>query len=310
MVVLPSPPFLQKGDCIGIMAPAGQLTDVDAFSKGIAILKEMGFAVKYPRDLWPGAGYLADCDDRRAGELHDLFRDSEVKALLSVRGGFGCLRLLDYLDLELIKEFPKLIIGFSDITILQNHLYQRLQLPSIHGPVLTSLCNLSDQALERFFLTVTGQYDHPVKVEQLEILKSGGDVKAPLIGGNLASLVSLLGTRFDQSWEGNILLLEDINEPLYKVDRMLTQLSHAGKFNGLKAILLGDFSLSETSLNITEKYRYQEAIWQRLLELCGRETYPIWANLPYGHFPGNFAVPIGLPVNISHSSGQLWTTPH
>jgi len=292
------PPFLGKGDTIGIIAPAGQIANRDAFWQGIRILQEMGFAVKFPRDLWPGDGYLADCDKNRVKELHELFCDPETKVLLSARGGYGCLRLLAHLDLDLVRQNPKLIIGFSDITILQSFLWQRLGLVSIHGPVLTSLPTLSAGALERFFLTLTGKYDIPVKPGDLEVIKSGRDVSGLLAGGNLASLVSLLGTEFDFSWENHVVLLEDINEPLYKIDRMLTQLHHAGKLKNLAALLLGDFSLADNSGNATGRYRHLEQIWQRVLDLCCNESYPIWTNVPYGHFSGNFAVPLGLSIEL------------
>jgi len=303
------PAFLNKGDTVGIIAPAGQIVNKDAFTQGIKILKEMGFLVKFPRDLWPGDGYLADCDENRVNELHELFRDPEIKVLLSARGGYGCLRLLSNLDLDLVRQNPKLIIGFSDITVLQSFLWQRLGLVSIHGPVLTSLPTLSASALERFFLTLTGKYDIPVKPDELEVIKSGKDVRGSLVGGNLASLVSLLGTSFDFSWENSVVLLEDINEPPYKIDRMFTQLHHAGKLKNLGALLLGDFSPADNPGNATGRYRYHELVWQRVLDLCRSESYPIWANLPYGHFPGNFAVPLGLSIEISHSAGTVCTRP-
>ena len=122
-----SPPLhpdpLKKGDTIGIIAPAGQLQDKTRFARGIAILQEMGFLVKFPRDLWPGPEYLADSDDNRGCELNRLFRDAKIKALISMRGGYGCLRMLDKVDIASVARHPKILVGFSDITILQNYLY-------------------------------------------------------------------------------------------------------------------------------------------------------------------------------------------
>lgn len=295
---------LRRGDTIGIIAPAGRLVDTSRFDSGIAILREMGFNVVFPRDLWPGTEYLADSDENRASEFNRLYGDPEIGALLCLRGGFGCLRMLDRIDLDLVATHAKMIIGFSDITVLENYLFQKTGLISLHGLVVTSLGDASSPALERFFLCLTGRWDEPLTIKKLEILRDGPTVTAPLIGGNLASLISLLGTPYDLSWDEKIVFLEDINEPAYKVDRMLTQLSLAGKFARLAGLIVGDFSGLYPG-NSSQQDSYLEGIWERLLVLCADGDFPIWGNFPSGHFPHNMTLPLGAQTQMQSGNARL-----
>lgn len=301
-MLIPKP--LCIGDTIGIIAPAGQLAGEEKFIAGVKILQEMGFKVKFPRNLWPGHGYLADRDDNRIQEFHALLRDPEVKALLAVRGGYGCLRMIGGIDLELAAAIPKMIFGFSDITLLHNYLHDQKQLVTFHGPVLNSLCDLSEPALERFYRTLLGKWYEPIPIPKLEILRDGEMVAAPLAGGNLASLLTVLGTRFDFSWKNKIIFFEDINEPAYQVDRMLTQLFLAGKFDGVRGLLLGDFAFPAKDKK-NEKLQYVESIWTRVLELSEEYDFPIVANLPIGHFAENFTVPMGISARLNSNRKQL-----
>lgn len=301
-MLLPQP--LKKGDLLGIIAPAGMLGDTSLFHSGVRILSEMGFEVKFPRELWPGCDYLSDCDANRATELHSFFRDSEVKGLVSMRGGYGCLRILDKIDLALITSHPKLLIGFSDITVLQNYLYLKTGLVSLHGPTLTSLASSTKETLERFQTSLLGQWNLPIHDKSIVRLQGSASVTAPLVGGNLASLTTLLGTRYDTDWSGKIVFLEDVNEPLYKIDRMLTQLSAAGKFDSVKGIILGDFSppKNESSLNAL---RYKESVWTRVLEVCADKQVPVWGNFPSGHCVQNITFPLGALATMDSGSCGL-----
>lgn len=300
--LLPTP--LRKGDTLGIIAPAGQLYDKDRFTAGVRILREMGFQVSFPRNFWPGTAYLADGDRERTREFNDLLRDSEIKGLIALRGGYGCLRILDKIDLSLVADNAKILVGFSDITILQNYLYEKTGLVSLHGPVVTSLASMTRESLSSLFSCLTGHWSHALGPARLEILQKGSKGKGILVGGNLASLITLLGTRFDCSWDDRIVFLEDTNEPLYKIDRMLTQLKLAGKLDNIAGLLLGDFSSSET-VDELEKLRYREAIWSRVLELFSGNGFPIWGNFPSGHCPHNHTFPLGVMALMNNDTGRL-----
>ncbi len=299
-----SPLPLKKGDTLGIFAPAGQLSDKNRFHNGVAVLREMGFNVVFPRDLWPGKEYLADNDENRASEFNRLFGDPEVGAVIASRGGYGCLRMIDKIDLALVTTHSKMIIGFSDITVLQNYLYQKAGLISLHGPVVTSLGDTSSPALERFFLSLTGRWDEPLVVKKIEILRDGPTLTAPLVGGNLASLTSLLGSPYDFSWDDKIVFFEDINEPAYRVDRMLTQLSLAGKLDRLAGLLVGDFSGLYPG-NSAQQISYLETLWKRILELCKKGDFPIWGNFPSGHTQHNLTLPVGALTQMQSGKCRL-----
>ena len=292
------PPLLKRGDTIGLAAPAGPIKE-EVLRQGLELLWACGLKkVKVAPDICRQQNYLAGSDSRRLEELHHLWEDDEVKAILAVRGGYGCARILPQLDFELIARKPKLLIGFSDLTILLNVIHHQTGLVTFHGPMLSTLVRDGRSQLEAMFneLTVHGQENLTIK--GLEILRPG-EAEGPLIGGNLTCLAQLLATPYEPHWQGAILLLEEINEPAYKVDRLLTQLSLAGHLDRVVGIILGEF-LDSDCHTINDL----DLIWQRTLELTP-ETIPVWANFPAGHGPRNILLPIGRPVRMDSGTGTL-----
>jgi muramoyltetrapeptide carboxypeptidase len=298
------PKSLQPGDCIGIIAPAGQIQDSTALEQGISILKDMGFEVKLPRNLWPGTGYLADTDKNRALEFHKMWADPEISALLPLRGGFGSLRLLPFLNPDDIKKEQKLLLGFSDITVLHCALHQSNNLISLHSPVLTSLSSISSESRQRFFASLTGNWNKSLQLGQIEVLRGGPSIQGKLIGGNLCSLMSMLSTSIDLDWSESILFLEDVGEPLYKIDRMFSQLWHCGKLNHPAGIILGNFSINYEQDSL-ETIRFHEEIWKRVLELTESSGMPIWGNFPIGHGKDNMTLPHGADALMDSNKAML-----
>ncbi len=289
---LPSP--LQKGDYIGIAAPSGPVTSI---SYGIRMLQDAGLQTIVSSDIARRDNYLAGTDHRRIQELHDLFRNPKVKAIWAIRGGFGCARIINGLDYDLIKQNPKIIIGFSDLTVLLNTIQQQTGLITFHGPVLSTIMRDGSEVLNDCLNTLSRPISANIKIKGLEILRPA-EAEGRLVGGNLTCLLSLLGTPYEPDWQNAILLLEDINEPAYKVDRMLTQLQQAGCLDRLNGIILGDFLDNElrTLSDI-------ELIWQRILDIS--TNIPVWANFPMGHGSRNMILPLGLPVLMDSNSGNL-----
>jgi muramoyltetrapeptide carboxypeptidase len=299
-----NPPALTEGDTIGVIAPAGRLVDQDRFFSGVQVLQEMGYQVRYPRKLWPGIDHLADSDQRRGQECNEMFADQDIKAIVALRGGFGCLRMLNKINLTAVASHPKFLVGFSDVSLLQNYLAIHTGLISLHGPVMISLSTCEDSARHRLAQCLRGHWREPLPLAGVEVLRAADLVAAPLLGGNLASLVSIIGTPFDFSWKGKIIFLEDINEPAYRVDRMLTQLFLAGKFKNIAGLLLGDFSgLHPPGDQLQELYL--NTICKRVLELCKDEHFPIWANLPIGHRANNQTLPLGAMAVLERDGAQL-----
>jgi len=298
------PPPLAPGDTIAVFAPAGDCRDEKSFAAGIRILRDMGFQVRWPKEMWPGHGYFAARDQARASELHRLFADSEIRALIALRGGYGCQRLMPLLDFALFRQNPKYLLGFSDITILLNQLVERADLFCLHGPTLCSLPETERPALEALYAALTGSETATIHPEKLEVI-CPGQAKGIVKGGNLSNLVCLLGTPYDIAWDGAIILLEDIYEPPHRIDRMLTQLALAGKFDKVAGILLGDFTLGQNQ-SAADKIRYTEMVWQRAGELLTGRGIPVWAGLDFGHCPKNYPFFLGAAMTMDSRQGRLY----
>lgn len=304
MTNLHIPQTLQAGDCIGIIAPAGEVRELNDLNTGVAILKAMGFEVKLPTQLWPGKGYLADTDRNRAQEFHRMWADPEVKALMALRGGFGCLRMLPFLDPQEINKENKILIGYSDITVLHAALQHTNSLISFHGPMLCGLSGITEKSRQRLYACLTGRWDKAITETGIEVLRDGEPARGTLIGGNLSTLMSLLATPMDMDWSDKILFLEDVGEPLYRLDRMLTQLWHSGKMEHVKGLILGDFSLSSNQDSL-EKIRFHEEIWNRVLELTRSCNMPVWGNFPVGHGRDNLTLPHGAEALMDSNRVRL-----
>ncbi len=304
MALIPAP--LEPGDCIGVIAPAGYLAEPEFYHRGCGILREMGFAIHEPGKSWPGWGYLADRDEARLAELHRMFAEPAVKAIFALRGGFGALRLLGKIDLRLIETNPKLFFGFSDITILHNHLFDQTGLICMHGPGLASLCRTEQDSLERLYQCLRGNW-HKTLSEPIELVQAddqpGAIVEGPLLGGNLASLVTLLGTPWFPDLKGAVLLLEDVNEPLYRLDRLLSQLWFSGATEEVSGIILGQFGDQDTEA--LEQLKRHEFVWNRVRELTAARPVPVWGNFPAGHTGKNLTLPIGAWCRMDSDRRRL-----
>lgn len=285
---------LKKGDTIGIIAPAGPVRNEDDFAAGLKILTDLGFKTRYQNNILRHNSYLAGTDQERLTELHELWRDPEVKAIMAVRGGYGCLRLLPELDFALIRRQPKMLMGFSDLTTLLTAISRQTGLITFHGPMLTTLPRSDQDSREAFFNLLTGRATPKLKVKGLEILKSG-QKSGRLLPGNLTSLVHLLGTPWEPEWRDAILVLEDIGEAPYRIDRMLTHLAAAGRLEQIAGLILGDF----------DQCGEVEPIWERAIELLTHRDIPIWANFPCGHGARNLSLPVGAEAQLDSSSGSM-----
>jgi muramoyltetrapeptide carboxypeptidase len=291
------PATLQRGDIIGLVGPAGPWQE-ETFRKGVQILSELGFQTTFPRNLLEQQGYLAGSDSHRHDTFTEIWRDPDVKAVMAVRGGYGSLRILNELDYNLIKEFPKIIVGFSDVTSLLSAITKETGLVTFHGPMLTTLKTSDRESVQNLFTTLCSPTPQALKPADLEILRPG-TARGTLLGGNLTTLTHLVSTPYELPWHDAILFIEDIGEAPYRLDRMLTQLSLAGRFDSITGLILGTF------VDCGD----QEEIWSRVLELFQKDI-PIWANFPVGHGPRNITLPIGSSAKMDSSTGSLSFTKH
>lgn len=286
-MIKPTP--LKERDAIGIVAP-GSPVNPELFSKGVNILEDMGFRVVYGKFVLERNGYLAGSDIQRLADLNMMVMDEYIKAIIAARGGFGCLRLLEGLNLNEFKLHPKLVIGFSDCTSLLNIVSQRSSLITLHGPVVTQLSTISEESRASLRSMLTMAEYPPISMNSAHLVRRAS-VSGRLAGGNLTTLCHLIGTPFEPDFSESILILEDTNEPCYRIDRMFTHMKLAGKFDKVKGFLLGSF------LGVSEI----EAVWDRVLELCPDNSVPVWGNMPIGHGDNNYTWPIGAKVELDKS---------
>jgi muramoyltetrapeptide carboxypeptidase len=284
-------PALRPGDPVVVVAPA-MAFDRRSFEAGLEIIARR-YRVRYDPGVLARHRYLAGTDERRLGELAAALADTDARAVFCARGGYGVLRLLSRLNITTMA--PKAIVGFSDVTAL-HQLLQREGLVSIHGPVLTQLSRLDARTHARLFELL--ESDSPAAALTGTETYVGGVAEGPLLGGNLSVLTRLLGTPFLAPLEGAILLLEDVGERPYRLDRMWTHLTLAGVFRQVRGIVLGAFTGCE------EKHAdYSSA--DLLRDLAGATGLPCAAGFPIGHGEHNQPVPLGVRVQLDAGSRSL-----
>jgi muramoyltetrapeptide carboxypeptidase len=291
---LHKPRALRPGDFVAVTAPAGPF-DRASFEAGLAVVGKR-YRLKYEPRIYDRHRYLAGDDQRRLGELTRALTDPAVQAIFCARGGYGTMRLLEQLDIQVAERATRApLVGFSDITAL--HQWRlRDGFMGIHGPVLTQLGRLAPAAHERLFSLL--ESDSPPAPLQAATTLVPGVVEGPLVGGNLAVFTQLLGTPYLPNLQGAILLLEDVGERPYKLDRMWMHLQLAGVFRQIAGIALGMFIDCEAR---GEEYTSQEVI-RELAEATG---LPCAAGFPIGHGDVNEAMPLGLPVRLDATARQL-----
>lgn len=299
------PPAYRRGMKVGIVAPASPVSRTE-WQRVKSSLEAIGFTLVYDEaQLLDNKHFLAGSDATRVAALHRLFQDPEVGIIWCVRGGYGTMRLLDGLDYDLIRRNPKILIGFSDITALLHAIWQRTGLITFHGPVGTSEFTAYTQR-EMSHQLMSGRVPHtialPAIVEQsmyraAQHTEYQAQVLAPgmatgrLIGGNLTLMASLLGTPYDVDYRGKILLLEEVGEAPYRIDRLLTQLRLAGKLDEVAGIGLGVFK------DCSNRQKSGELL-QVLRDRLGDLGVPVVYGLAFGHVANNFTFPIGVAARL------------
>lgn len=280
---------LQPGDCIGVTAPGFFIQD-DDFGESIKILEEAGYRVKLAPSCTSHEGYLAGSDQIRAKDINDLFADDEVDAILCLRGGYGSVRVLGRLNYDMIAAHPKLLIGYSDVTALQAALLERSGLVTAYGPMITSLKpDMKEYTLEQFLDGLSGK----VPAGEIVLPEEGelktlapGKAEGYLTGGNLSVVASLVGTEYELQGNGALLILEEVGEPPYKVDRMLRQLYDSGLFDRVNGICFGEFVDCEDTRG--------RALTDVLEEYAALSGKPVIMGVPSGHDRDNMFLPFGV----------------
>jgi muramoyltetrapeptide carboxypeptidase len=287
------PPRLEQGDGIGIIAPAGPIADPE-LQPGADLLTSLGFKVFLSSHVLGKKDYLAGDDRVRLRDLHDMFRDDKIKAILCARGGYGTLRLLESIDYEIIRENPKILVGYSDITALLVALHKRTGLVTFHGPMLRDFRRNQHENLSSLLRLVGSGDKLSLPLPDGEII-CPGKAEGVLVGGNLNLLCHLLGTSFIPAPKGKILFIEEKGEPLYRVDRMLTHLKLSGFLRKCAGIVFGEFMECGDDSSLTQ------VLQDRTLDL----DVPVVTGLRAGHGEENVTLPIGVRASLDTENMSL-----
>lgn len=303
------PRRLRPGDTIGIIAPAspGKIEHTEA---GCRWLEEQGFYVYSGSTIGQTYGYLAGTDAERAADINTMFASPAINGIICLRGGYGTMRLLDLLDYDIIRANPKVFVGYSDITALHLSIGQRTGLITFHGPMVASdLGQLPpDYTCDRFLSAVMntcpiGPVTNPPLVPP-PVFIAPGAARGQLTGGNLSLISATLGTRYEINTCGKILLLEEVGEDPYRIDRMLTQLLLAGKLQAAVGIVFDVCSGCDVEgEDPASAFTVEEVLRDRL----GNLEKPVLCNLYFGHTPEKATLPLGVEASLTVEEGLVIT---
>ncbi len=294
------PVALPKNPTVKLVTPASAITR-GAFEKTLANMEELGFNAKYSDNLRVRSGFLAGTDKQRLDDMMSGFTDDSVDAVICARGGYGSARLLRQIDFDVIRNNPKIFLGFSDITALLNAFYTKAGLVGFHGPVGASEYN--DFTKDCLMDIIQKGKKVKIKNDESEAVYEG-TATGKMIGGNLSLISALIGTPYDISYDGHILFLEEVGESTYRVDRMLTHLLNAGKLDNVKGIVLGYFSDCDTKEE-DKGYDFSlslDEVFQDRFEGLG---IPVAKGFPIGHESHNATVPMGIEAELNADKGTL-----
>jgi muramoyltetrapeptide carboxypeptidase len=303
------PKRLKNGDTVGIVSPAAPVYGKEKIEIMQESMEALGFNVEISNHVTAQWGYFAGEDKLRADEVNKMFADPNIDGIVCARGGWGCSRILPYLDYEMIAQNPKVIIGYSDVTSLLLALYAKTGLVTFHGPVGTS--EWKDFSVNYFksILMEGGKVEmtNPQKVEdtltqiddRVTTIRKG-TAQGPLLGGNLTVLTTIIGSDFLPEWDDAILFLEDVNEGIYRVDRMLTQMKLAGILDQLNGFVFG--KCTECGPGSGYGSFTMDQVFDHHIEPL---NIPAWSGAMIGHISEKFTVPIGIQARIDAAKGTI-----
>ncbi|MEU7960130.1 S66 peptidase family protein [Micromonospora humida] len=298
------PPVLREGDTVLLVSPSGP-TRPERVARGIELLTGWGLRPQVAPNAYARRGYLAGDDALRAADLNAAFADPRVRGVICTRGGYGAQRVVDLIDMAAVRRDPKVVAGFSDITALQFALWRGARLAGVHGPGAAWVDERtplrSAESLHTALMTTAPVTVEAVPGEETYPLRVPGRAVGRLLGGNLCLITATLGTPDMPDLTGAVLLVEEVQEPPYKVDRMLTHLRRAGVLDGLAGVAVGQFTDCADGWATT--------VVDVLTDRLGDLGVPVLGGLPIGHGPGQLSVPVGTSATLDATAGTLTVTP-
>lgn len=291
------PPPVRQNSRVALVSPSGPIrvsADIEVAERNAV---DMGWVPVTAANAAKKSAYFAGSDSDRSGDLNAALRDETIDALWCIRGGYGAMRILDQLDYDAFSRKPRALIGYSDITALHAAIASRCEVVSFHGP--TARGKQSTFSRDSFVRAVVEQRDSCGTWPAARTVRPG-TARARLAGGNLALVASLVGTPYEIDFDDAILVIEDINEAVYRVDRMMQQLLMSGSLDNCRAIAAGDFTLPADDCDAVD--RSVDAV---LAEIAGRLGIPCVSGLPIGHIEDQWTIPLGAAAHLDAEAKTL-----
>lgn len=285
------PDFLREGDTVAIISPSGPIKS-DSLDFALETLKLWGLNVKIGLHAFDKYGVFAGTDENRASDFQAALDDDDVKAILCARGGYGAIRIVESLDFTQFVKHPKWIIGFSDITVFHAKL-NSLGIQSLHGAMAKSFPNISADSLESLHDALFGNVSYNILQTQSQYNRIG-ECRGELVGGNLSMLYSMRGVPFEYDYSGKILFVEDLNEYLYHIDRMIQNLKCSGILKDIKGLVVGTMSGMKNGID-----EYSGSIESIILDAVQDYDYPVIFDYPSGHEEFNQAMIFGAEYRLN-----------
>ncbi len=284
-----TPPYLKQGDSIAIVATARKISD-EELQPAIEMLKAAGYNVELGNNLYKSFNQFAGTDEERLEDLQWALDDGNIKAILIARGGYGTIRLIDKIDFSRFTENPKWIVGYSDVTALHCHVHSLFKIETMHATMPINF-KVNEEAVKTLLLGLKGNlksYNH-----EGNALNKSGKAEGVLVGGNLSLIYALGGTPSDLNTNGKILFLEDLDEYLYHVDRMMMNLKRSGKLANLSGMIVGGMTDMKDN-----KIPYGSSAEEIILDAVKEYDYPVCFNFPAGHIERNLALYMGKNIKL------------
>jgi len=293
------PAALRRGDVIGVISPASPPSSQEKIEKGAEYLERLGYRVKFGTNVHAVRGFLAGTDEQRASDVNAMFADKDVRAIIAVRGGYGTPRLLPLIDYQLIKQNPKIFVGYSDLTALQLALYKKTGMVTFSGPMagVEMFKGIDPFTEEHFWKMITSTKKiGAIRNPDSRPFKAIGKGKASgvLIGGNLSLITSITGTPYLPSFKNSILFFEEIEEECYRFDRMMNQLALAGIFGNTKGIVVGEL----TDVKPHDPSKPHLTADEIIADYFSPLSKPILTGLVYGHVARKLTMPVGIRAAV------------
>lgn len=297
--MITTPAYLKKNDVIAIVCPAGYMPR-EKMQTCIETLQQWGFKVKPGKTAGHQFHYFSGTDEERLADLQQMLDDKEVKAIFCGRGGYGLSRIIDKLDFTKFKLNPKWIIGYSDITILHAHVYNKFKIASLHAPMASAFNDggANNEFVQSLKKAITGRKANYNCAPHS--LNRNGIAEADLVGGNLSLVCHLIGSASDISTKNKILFLEDVGEYIYNIDRMFMQLKRAGKLDLLAGLIIGGFTdMKDTVIP------FGQNVYDIIFDKVKEYQYPICFDFPVSHTERNYALKVGVKHELKVSKGKV-----